>query len=138
MMDFHIGFDPGSLSALTQLAGFGALLDPEVQSGLTQVGTLLVNATQANTWSAFANPTGQLADSIYFYVISPTEVAVAVGVPYAQRRERGFSGMTDALGRFYPYDPAKPYAQPAVDQHQQEITEIMEVAVNGALGRIVA
>jgi hypothetical protein len=46
--------------------------------------------------------------------------------------------MTDALGRFYPYDPAKPYAQPAVDQHQQEITEIMEVAVNGALGRIVA
>lgn len=137
-MDFHIGFDSGSLSEVTQLQGFAGLLNPAVQEGLTEGGTLLVNATVANTWSVFANPSGKLADSVYFYVISPTEVAVAVGVPWAQRRERGFSGMTDSLGRYYPHDPAKPYAEPAVDQTQQEIAEIMEMAVNTALGRIAA
>jgi hypothetical protein len=63
-------------------------------------------------------------------------VAVAVGVPYGQRREKGFSGMTDALGRHYVNDPAKPYLQPAVDDHQQEVAEIMEMAVNTALGRV--
>jgi hypothetical protein len=137
-MDFHISLDPQSLSEITQLQGFAGLLNPAVQKGLEESGILLVNTTVANTWNVFANPTGKLADSIYFYVISPTEVAVAVGVPYGQRRERGFSGMTDALGRYYPNDPAKPYAQPAVDQTQQEIQEIMEMAVNSALGRIAA
>lgn len=137
-MDFHIGMDPGSLEEIVRLQGFSALLNPAITRGLTEGGTLLVNATVANTWSIFANPTGELADSVYFYVVGPTEVAVAVGVPWAQRREKGFSGMTDALGRYYPNDPAKPYAQPAVDDNQQEIEEIMEMAVNTALGRIAA
>jgi hypothetical protein len=138
MMDFNISMDPGSLSALTQLQGFAGLLNPAVVEGLRQSGVLLVNAAQANTWNVFANPTGDLADSIYFYVISPTEVAVAVGVPYGRRRENGYSGFTDALGRYYPNDPAKPYLTPAVDDNTQEIQEIMEMAMNTALGRIAA
>lgn len=138
MLDFHASLDSQSLSEIVQLQGFAGLLNPAVQEGLTESGTLLVNATAANTWSVFANPSGKLADSVYFYVISPTEAAVAVGVPWAQRREKGFSGMTDSLGRYYPNDPAKPYAEPAVDQTQQEIAEIMEMAVNRALGRIAA
>lgn len=136
-MDFHASFDPGSLQEITRLQGFAALLNPEVTQGLTEAGTLLTNAAVANTWSVFANPSGELADTIYPYVISPTEVAIAVGAPHGRRREKGFSGMTDALGRFYANDPAKPYLQPAVDDHQQEVAEIMEMRVNAALGRIV-
>lgn len=135
-MDFNISMDPGSLAEIVRLQGFSALLNPAITQGLTESGTLLTNAAVANTWSVFDAPSGALADSIYPYVVSPTEVAVAVGVPYGRRREKGFSGMTDALGRFYANDPARPYLQPAVDQHQQEVSEIIEMAVNIALGRI--
>lgn len=131
-----MSFDPQSLAEIVHLQGFGALLDPEIANGLAQAGSLLVTTTQTNTWTMFANPTGRLAGSIYFYVVSPSEVAVAVGVPYGQRRERGFSGMTDALGRYYPYDPAKPYLEPAIEEDQDMVVMFMERAVNNALGRV--
>lgn len=135
-MNFSANFDPGSLEEIVRLQGFSALLDPEITQALTQAGTLLVNAAVANTWSVFANPTGRLASGIYFYVISPTEVAVAASEIYSRRREYGFVGMTDSLGRVGT-DRARPYLQPAVDDHQQEVAEIMEMAVNTALGRVV-
>lgn len=137
MFDFHVSMDPKSLSEIVQLQGFAALLNPEITAGLTEASTLLENATAANTWNVFDNPSGALAGSIYTYVISPTEVAVAVGVPYGRRRELGFVGLTDSLGRVGT-DRARPYAQPAVDDHQQEVREIMEMAMNTALGRIAA
>jgi hypothetical protein len=136
-MDFHIGFDPGSLSQITQLQGFSGLLDPAITQGLTEAGTLLVNTAVANTWNVFDNPTGNLASQIYFYVISPTEVAIAAGAIYSARREFGFVGKVDSLGRVGT-DRARPYMQPAVDQHEQEVAEIMEMATNRALGRIAA
>lgn len=134
-MDFRASLDPGSLDELVRLQGFAALLDPAITQALTEAGTLLTNAAVANTWSVFDNPTGALASSIYPYVISPTEVAVAVGVIYGARREYGYLGKVDSLGRVG-HDGPRPYLQPAVDQHQQEVAEIMEMAVNTALGRI--
>jgi hypothetical protein len=137
MLDFHVGFDAGSLSEIVRLQGFAALLNPEITAGLTEASVLLENAAVANTWSVFSQPTGALASTIYTYVISPSEVAVAVGSPYGHRREYSFKG-PDALGRMFPNDPAQPYLTPAVEQHQQEVAEIMEMAVNSALGRIAA
>jgi hypothetical protein len=134
-MDFNFGFDPGSLSELVQLEGFAGLLNPAVQEGLTESSTLLVNAAVANTWNVFDNPSGALASEIYAYVISPTEVAIASGIIYGRRRELGFVGQVDSLGRVGT-DRARPYMRPAVDDNQQEIAEIMEMAVNTALGRI--
>ena len=138
MIDFHASLDATSLQKLVRLQGFSALLDPAITQGLTQSGQLLVGAAQAKTWSVFANPSGTLAGSIYFYVTSPSEVAVAVGVPYGARREYGFSGQTDVLGRFYANDPARPYLDPTLNENQAQVAVLMEVAVNGALGRVVA
>ena len=138
LSDWNISLDAPSLQELVRLQGFSGLLNPAITQALTQSGQLLVGAAQANTWNVFANPTGQLADSIYFYVVSPSEVAVAVGVPYGRRREMGFSNMTDSLGRYYAHDPARPYLQPAVDDNQAEVAALMAAAVNSALGRIAA
>lgn len=134
-MDFRASFDPGSLAEIVRLQGFAALLNPAITQALTEAGTLLTNAAVANTWSVFDNPTGALANSIYPYVVSPTEVAVAVGSVYGRRRELGFVGLVDSLGRVG-HDGPRPYLQPAVDQHQQEVSEIIEMAVNSALGRV--
>lgn len=136
MQNFRLSFDPGSLSKITHLIGFEALLNPEITAALTQSGELLVTTAQTNTWSVFANPTGALAGSIYFYVISPMEVAVAVGVPYGRRREYGFSGMTDSLGRHFINDPGKPYLQPALDTDSPLVQELMTTAVYNAWGMV--
>lgn len=132
MPDFSVSFDPESLEKLVKLEGFAALLTPEIQTVLTEAGEMLVTTARANTWSAFASPTGELADSIYFYVVSPTEVDLAVGVPYGRRRELGFSGMTDSLGRYFPNDPAKPYLAPAVESDRDLIRERLKLAVLSA------
>jgi len=136
MQDFSMSFDPGSLESITKLEGFAALLNPEVTDALTQSGQMLVTTAQRNTWLVFAHPTGELADSIYFYVVSPTEVDLAVGAPHGRRREFGFSGMTDSIGRFYPSDPAKPYLQPAVDEDTPMVRELMATAVYNAWGMV--
>ena len=135
LSDWNISFDPQSLQELVRLQGFSSLLNPAITAALTQSGQLLVGAAQANTWKVFDNPTGQLAGSIYFYVVSPSQVAVAVGVPYGARREYGFVGMTDSLGRVGT-DRARPYMQPAVDDNQDQVAAIMAAAVNSALGRV--
>lgn len=135
-MDFHASFDPQSLEAITHMYGFGALLDPNIQDALTQSGSLVVTTAQTNTWTVFANPTGELASSIYYWVASPTEVDIAVGVPYGQRREKGFSGMTDSLGRYYPSDPAKPYLIPALDEDEETMLMLIQRGVEQAIATL--
>jgi hypothetical protein len=136
MDNFSLGFDPGSLAAITKLEGFAALLNPEITDALTQAGELLTTTAQANTWSVFANPTGALADSISFWVAGPTEVDLAVGVPYGRRREYGFDGMYDSLGRGPFHDPAKPYMQPALDEDKPMVQELIATAVYNAWGML--
>src|SRR5437764_10382619 len=55
-------------------------------------------------WSNFKNPTGPLEDAFY-QVIEATGDGITGSLinpsPYAWRREAGFSGMTDSLGRYF-------------------------------------
>lgn len=134
--DFNCSFDPGSLDTITQLMGFSALLNPEITNALSQAGTMLVTTAQTNTWLVFEHPTGELAGSITFYVASPSEVDLTVGVPYGRRREYGFSGMTDSLGRYYAHDPAKPYLAPAVETDTPLVVAMLENAVYNAWGEL--
>ncbi len=133
-MDFRASLDAASIQEIVRLQGFSALLNPEITSALTQAGTLFVNAARDNTYQVFDNPTGALADSIYFYLDDPNTASVAVGVIYGRRRELGFVGLVDSLGRVGT-DRARPYLQPAVDEHQQEVEQLFAIAANKALGR---
>jgi hypothetical protein len=136
MTDWGMSFDPGSLARIAELAGMGVLMDAEIAGALVESSKLLVEAAQAKTWEVFENPTGALADSIYPWIDSPHEVEVRVGVPYGRRREYGFSGMTDSLGRFYAYDPGKPYLGPTLEEHKDEVRDLIAAAVEHTLGRL--
>lgn len=136
-LDFSFGFDPGSLQKLVELRGFSALLDPEIVEALKWSSDLIVTTAKANAWEVFdTHPTEGIENSIYAYMNNPMEFVVAVGAPYGRRREMGFTGMTDALGRFYASDPGKPYLLPAVEEDQELISLRVEQAVNNALDRI--
>ena len=128
-MLLNIQFDPHSMQEIAALLSFDIMLAEEMAPALEEAGQLVRDAAVANTWQVFANPTGTLADSLGVIPISPYEVGISAGVPYALRREFGFSGMTDSLGRFYPYDPAKPYAQPALDENADKVVQLMDEAI---------
>lgn len=133
---FTAMLDADSLAEIVRLQGFSALLNPEIQSALTQAGTLLVSSAQANTWQVFDNPTGYLASQIYFYVPNSEEVEVVAGAIYSHRREYSFYG-PDSLGRTFPNDIPRPYLIPALEQNEQTVIDLMNAAVNSALGRVV-
>lgn len=131
-----IAFDPASMAEIARLFEFEVILTEEMATANQEAGDLVLAAAQANTWTAFQHPTGALASSLSAVLVSPWEVDITAGVPYAWRRERGFSGMTDSLGRFYPYDPAEPYAQPALDANADKVMALYEEAVLRTWARI--
>lgn len=128
-------FDPSSLAAITQFSNFSSFLEPEMSAAMQQIGDLLVQTMQANTETAFKNPTGQLASSIMAQMNGPMEVIVSVGVPYANRLEYGFgpggSAMTDSLGRTY-HQKEEPYANPALQASEEQIALMMDEAISAA------
>jgi len=130
----NVGWDAASLAAIERILGFEAAMTAETPIALMESAVAIEQAAQANTWAVFANPTGELADSIHAILLGPTEAAVEVGVPYGMRREYGFSGMTDSLGRYYAYDPGKPYMQPAADDSHDAVATFFTEAVYIALG----
>ena len=133
---FAVGFDPVSLGTISRLQGFEGLLDPRIEAMLQAAGELVAQTAQANTWLVFDNPTGALADSIGVLVAGLEEVDVVVGVPYGMRREFGFEGMYDSLGRGPFNDPAKPYLEPAVGSDLPLIRSLAEESIIAAWGSI--
>lgn len=136
-INWTVGWDTGSLEELVRLAGFSALLDPEITAALIQAGDLVVTTARTNTWNVFDNPSGTLASAIYFHVVSPSEVEAGVGVPYGHRREFSFYG-PDSLGRVYPNDIPRPYLIPAVDEDSPLIADMIALACDNALARVGA
>lgn len=53
--------------------------------------------------------------------------------PYAWRRDRGFSGMTDSLGRYFPNDPGSYYMEKTLMADQDWIIARFKSAVRKAL-----
>jgi len=135
---FELSFTPESLKEIVQFAGFSTLLSEEVQGTMRATGEKLAAAAQEKTWEVFANPTGTLASTIQPILESPYEIRIGSDSPYARRREYGFSGMTDSLGRFYAHDPAKPYMGPTLAENEQAILQLMDEAVQRALARMGA
>ena len=136
MPGFSLSFDPQSLSEMAQFAGFSVYLSEEVQSALQQAGSILVESAQANMH--WVNPTGALEASITADASTPYEVIVGSDLPYARRREFGFTDMVDSLGRFFPYDPGAFYMLGAAEQDSQGVLVLIENAVYAALNRLGA
>jgi len=132
----NVAFDSASLGAITNLARFGAFLEPEMGAAMSQIGDIIVQAAVANTWAVFEAPTGALADSIRAILDGPMAVEVGSDSPYAARREFGFSGQTDSRGRFYANDPAKPYLTPALEQNSDQILQVMGLATAEAFAKM--
>lgn len=134
-MLLDIAFDPSSMASIARMLSFDIMLEEEMAPSMDEAGTLVADAAIANTWTAFQNPTGKLASTIAPVMVSPLEVGIVVGVPYGFRREYGFVGMTDSLGRVGT-DPAEPYAGPALDANAGKVMELMDQGVLRTWARV--
>jgi hypothetical protein len=132
-MSMQFAFDAFTLAEIAALAQFPAYVGLEVDAALFEGAKIFAQAAIDNTWRDFKNPTGVLASDIVALMEAHFQSAVTSGVPYAWRREEGFSGQTDALGRFYPYDPGIHYMQNAFDDKELEVYALVQVAVATAL-----
>lgn len=122
-----IGFDPASLSALAHFSQFPGQLEAEVNVALQQGGTIVAQAVEANTWTAFMNPTGALAGEITSQLTGTMEDTITVDKPYANRLEFGFHA-ADSLGRVYNNDP-EPYAEPGLVASVDQVMALVAAAV---------
>ena len=118
------------MQAVEHMAGFDALLIVHMwDAGKASLEALEREAVDYMD-ARFINPTGALADSLERQMFSYDEGHLATNMPYARRREWGFSGMTDSLGRYYPNDPGIGYMEAAIRLAAPDITTYYETAIN--------
>ncbi len=131
---FSASFDPRSLAAIAQLHGLQILLAPQVQAAMSQGGDLLIRGMQAEMQAKFKAPTGMLSGSLQKIIDSPYEIQAGSNLPDAWRRDRGFSGMTDRLGRYYPHDPGIFFAENSMQTQGQAMLRLLDAGIAQVLG----
>jgi len=129
-MDISITSD--LLQVAARMQGFGPALDRELLTAMGESLNLLQAEAADFMYATFKNPQGPLEDAFY-QMFSVDRGELANPMPYAWRRERGFSGMTDSLGRTFHHDPGIAYMQHSIDTKGQDVGDIFTNAVGNAL-----
>lgn len=133
---FSLAFDSKSLRTIEKIAGFEAVLEPQLKDEMQWIVDLLQVESQSYMWSHFKNPTGALAGTVQTEVQSAYLGRVYSDSPYAWRREEGFSGMTDALGRFYAEDPGIHYFRRTLRSNRALIRSMLKALMVKVLGEL--
>ena len=131
-LNFSVNIPEGTQVA-AKLIGAGPHLNDEMYLAMNDIEEELI--TDAQGFMFWKDPTGTLEESIATdsYVPDAWHAVVGSSEPYAHRREYGFSGMTDSLGRYYHNDPGKPYLEPALDLNISYIENRISEAVKNAM-----
>lgn len=128
-MSINFRISAGSASEIARMAGFSERLKRYLRAAMTEATTIL--SGDASAGAPFLS--GALHDSIHPIVSSPTHGEVVSDLPYSRRREYGFSGMTDSLGRYFANDPGRFYMTDALAGNAAEIEQDFEYAIMRAL-----
>lgn len=139
---YGFSFDGGTLRRMAMLMNTAPVFERFYMVAMNQSVNMVNRRAQENAPVL----TGTLRRAIRGKVLNPYlgQVGVLATVPYARRREYGFDGRTDALGRFYPMDPVDPdkrahmfYLRRALQTSQPEINALYRTATALAIREIV-
>lgn len=110
---YEVTFDPATVAKVSAMSAMVANM-PAFYSAAMHASVNYVK-DQASGFAPVI--TGNLRRGLRAIVDNPMQgrVGVVVSVPYARRRELGFSGMRDSLGRYYPHDPGSFYLRRGLD-----------------------
>lgn len=108
----EIGIKSNAFAVAAQLASFGPILATELYLAMDVSLNLLEASTISYMFASFYNPSGELEGNFTQEItqdLGGIQGKLINDSPSAWRREAGFSGMTDSLGRFFPNDPGIDY-----------------------------
>ena len=128
----RITLDAATLQEIARIASWEVALGQQMIAAQTQNMYDLEHLAQDWMWTHFKNPTGRMEEAFDF-LVDGRQARLENTVPYSQRRNYGFSGRTDALGRFYPHDPGILWAENAA----QLSIPYVEKNVRGAINRTI-
>ncbi len=132
-IEFNVAITNGAQIA-AQLLGYGPRLEAEMGDAMQEiVDELSMYMVGIMHWqhTSGALELSVLEDS---QVLDPWHAEIGSSRPYAARRNWGFSGMTDSLGRTYPDDPGAYYLDDTLEDNTAFIEDRINLAVYFALG----
>ena len=138
MSDFtlNVVLDDASILAAARMANFETLLYPNLTIAMGESLDDIEFHAQEWMYGHFMNPLGPLEEAFTKHVYGGYSAELWNDLPYAQRRNYGFSGMYDSLGRFYPYDPGIAWAENAVANSYYDVDLNFKVAVDKTIAGI--
>lgn len=137
MSDLVLGasLDAASMVGVERMLAFGDYLDPHITQAIDLSLDGIISAAQTYMWATFINPTGPL-ENAFEKDIEGANGVLSNAMPYAWRRNEGFSGMTDVMGRFYPWDPGIHYMEFALQISEPFVETTFAIETETALARI--
>jgi len=134
---FTVRLDPDSLARLTAFDDYQEVLEPALSNAMEASIAVLQSNASDYMWSTFENPTGTVEDDSWDVdMVGPYESILENTAPYSQRLQYGFSGKTDALGRFFLYWPFGEYedgyhwAEAAIRASRGRVRDLFQAAVD--------
>ncbi|SRR5712692_9012539 len=131
---YEAAFDSDSLAQIKAFDNWQPILEQELVKAHEKSDAVL-QAT-AIDYMHWQNSSGKLEGSFEAFVDSPYQSQMGTDIIYGRRREEGFSGMTDRIGRFYPSDPGAYFMQNAVNRRANDVEKIFGTALDAALSRL--
>lgn len=95
-----------------RLGVLGTVLIPGLITPMSQSLDAMENFAVGYMYSTFNFPQGPLEEAFYQVITPGSDTLTGELINpmiYAWRREMGFSGMTDSIGRYFPSDPGIDY-----------------------------
>lgn len=138
---FTVAFTPATMVRIARLAACAPIFEAYYLTAMNACVNKVADEARQRApvgQSIRGHTGGTLRRGIQGHTRSPWlgEVGVTNVVPYAQRRERGFSGMTDSLGRFYPSDPGSFYLQRGLEASRPFIAAAFSAATAAGIRTI--
>ncbi len=128
--------ESNALNVIHGLNGFNEYAQIQLEGAMSDSLSMLKQEAISIMQDKFKNYTGHLAGG--FSQDITQEASSITGelindIPYAWRREAGFSGMTDSLGRHFTDDPGIYYMNDSLSHLQLDILERFVKALNMAV-----
>lgn len=131
---FTIFFDEASVALLQGFGGWQTVLAEELNVALDWSAEYFQTTTLgAMHWKT---STGYLEESFHWFESGRFERTMGSRAPHARRRNEGFSGMTDSLGRFYANDPGAFYLDRGFSKGVNPAKRAVTIAVATALEKL--
>lgn len=134
-IELTASLDAESMANVDRLLVFGPTFMDSIEKATLLSLDGIESAAQTYMWGTFMNPTGPL-ENAFEKSLEGTIGVLTNTSPYAHRRNDGFSGQTDSLGRFYPNDPGIYYMEFALQISESFVETTFAIETETALASL--